>query len=167
MSISRCVSSVCVIALAAGCEAASPAPSADSIRAGVTLAIDSLLASMESLNPDRMLAAWQPAPDVLHVSDTAVLRIDTLLPSLRPVWAARREFRATWSMLGLRPLGSNAAVATTRVRFVATDTLGATTTRDGVWTIVLDRSRGKWEIVADHRTMAFGAPRIGDQPSRP
>jgi hypothetical protein len=29
-----------------------------------------------------------------------------------------------------------AAVATTGVRFVATDTLGLTTTREGVWTLV-------------------------------
>jgi hypothetical protein len=154
--------------LAADCKStASSAPSADSIRAGVTMAIDSLLASMESLKPDRMLAAWRPGPDVLHVSDTAVLRIDTLLPSLRPVWGTRREFKATWSLLGLVPLGPNAAVATTRVRFVATDTLSATTTRDGVWTIVLDRSRGRWEIVADHRTMAFVAPATGVPRPRP
>ena len=44
-------------------------------------------------------------------------------------------------------------VATTGVRFVATDTLGVTTTREGVWTLVFAESRGAWKIVADHRTM--------------
>jgi hypothetical protein len=35
----------------------------------VTSAIDSLMAGMESLQSDRMLAAWAPGVDVLHVSD--------------------------------------------------------------------------------------------------
>ena len=50
-------------------------------------------------------------------------------------------------------LGPSAAVATTSVRFVATDTLGVTTTREGVWTLVFAERGGAWKIVADHRTM--------------
>jgi len=100
-----------------------------------------------------MLAAWSPGSDVLHVSDTSVMRVDTLLPTLRPLWAERRAFRGTWTLHGLRMLGPQAAVATTDIRFVATDTLGSTTERTGVWTLVLEEQNGAWKIVADHRTM--------------
>jgi ketosteroid isomerase-like protein len=119
----------------------------------VRSAIDSLASSMASLQPDRMLAAWAPGADVLHASNASIARIDTLLPSLYPVWRARRAFKMTWTMRALRVLGPSAAVATTSVRFVATDTLGVTTTREGVWTMVFAESGGAWKIVADHRTM--------------
>jgi hypothetical protein len=119
----------------------------------VRSAIDSLASGMASLQPDRMLAAWAPGSDVLHVSNGSIARIDTLLPSLYPVWRTRRAFKMTWSMRALRVLGPSAAVATTSVRFVATDTLGVTTTREGVWTMVFAESGGAWKIVADHRTM--------------
>ena len=145
-----------VFVFAIGCRAASPpASKPDVIRRGVTLAIDSLFAALESLQPERMLAAWAPGSDVLHVSDTSVIRIDTLLPALRPTWSARREFKGTWSLHGLRVLGPQAVVATLNIRFVATDTLGSTTARQGVWTLVLEEHQGAWKIVADHRTMVF------------
>jgi len=138
-----------------GCRAA-PAPASTDgfIRLKIAAAIDSLFVSMESLQPERMLAAWSPGSDVLHVSDTSVMRIDTLLPSLGPPWAGRRAFRGTWTLHGLRMLGPHAAVAITDIRFVATDTLGSTTERKGVWTLVLEQQDGAWKIVADHRTMA-------------
>jgi len=120
----------------------------------VRSAIDSLASGMASLRPDRMLSAWAPGPDVLHVSNGSIARIDTLLPSLYPVWNSRRAFKMTWTMRALRVLGPSAAVATTSVRFVATDTLGVTTTREGVWTLVFAESGGAWKIVADNRTMA-------------
>jgi hypothetical protein len=101
-----------------------------------------------------MVAAWAPGSDVLHVSDTSITRVDTLLPVLRPLWSARRDFKGTWSLHGLRMLGSHAAVATTNVRFVATDTLGSTTASQGAWTFVFEEHDGTWKIVADHRTMA-------------
>ena len=69
--------------------------------------------------------------------------------------AGRRAFKGTWTLHGLRMLGPHAAVATADVRFVATDTLGSTTERKGVWTLVLEEQDGAWKIVADHRTMAF------------
>ena len=119
----------------------------------VRSAIDSLASGMASLKPERMLAAWARGADVLHVSNGGIARIDTLLPSLYPVWGGRRAFEMTWTMRALRVLGSSAAVATTSVRFVATDTLGVTTTREGVWTLVFAESGGSWKIVADHRTM--------------
>jgi uncharacterized protein (TIGR02246 family) len=119
----------------------------------VRAAIDSLASGMASLQPDRMLAAWAPGPDVLHVSNGSIARIDTILPSLYPVWHGRRAFKMTWTMQALRVLGPSAAVATTRVRFVATDTLGVTSTREGVWTLVFAESGGAWKIVADNRTM--------------
>ncbi|MEP7066375.1 MAG: hypothetical protein ABI889_10110 [Gemmatimonadota bacterium] len=140
--------------LALGCATArAPAVRDATVQGQITIAIDSLAAAMESLQPDRMLAAWAPGSDVLHVSNTNVVRIDTLLPSLYPVWHSRRAFKVTWTMRALRALGPSAAVATTSVRFVATDTLGVTTTRDGVWTMVFAESAGVWKIVADHRTM--------------
>ena len=120
----------------------------------VRSAIDSLASGMASLHPERMLAAWAPGPDVLHVSNGSIARIDTLLPSLYPVWNGRRAFKMTWTMRALRVLGPSAAVVTTSVRFVATDTLGVTTTREGVWTLVFAESGGGWKIVADNRTMA-------------
>lgn len=145
-----------LLVFVAGCRTAAGPPSNDeSSRLGISAAIDSLFASMASLQPERMLAAWSPGSDVLHVSNTSVIRIDTLLPSLRPVWAGRRAFRGTWTLHGLRMLGPHVAVATTGVRFVATDTLGSTTERKGVWTLVLEEQDGVWKIVADHRTMAF------------
>ncbi len=101
-----------------------------------------------------MLAAWAPGADILHVSDTTVTRVDTLLPVLRPMWAARRKFKGTWSLHGLYLLGPHAAVATANVRFVPTDTLGTTTATQGVWTLVLVEHAGVWKIVNDHRTMA-------------
>src|SRR5690348_11424833 len=64
----------------------------------VRSAIDSLASGMASLRPDRMLAAWAPGPDVLHVSNGSIARIDTLLPSLYPVWNGRRAFKMTWTM---------------------------------------------------------------------
>ena len=128
------------------------AGSSGTVEHQVTAAIDSLAAGMESLQPDRMLAAWAPGVDVLHVSNTTIARIDTLLPSLYPVWRSRRAFKVDWTMRALRTLGPSAAVATTTVRFVATDTLGVTTTREGVWTLVFAESHGAWKIVADHRT---------------
>ena len=54
-----------------------------------------------------------------------------------------------------KPLPLSGAVATADIRFVATDTLGSTTDRKGVWTLVLEEQDGAWTIVADHRTMAF------------
>lgn len=145
-----------VLVFAIGCSAKSaPATNDESIRLGIKAAIDSLFASMESLQPERMLAAWAPGSDVLHVSNTRVSRIDTLLPSLGPLWEERRAFRVQWTLHGLRMLGPHAAVATTDIRFVATDTLGSTTERTGVWTLVLEEQRGAWKIVADHRTMVF------------
>jgi hypothetical protein len=143
-----------VFAVTLGC-AAPRAPAHDdaAVRAHVTSAIDSLMASMESLQPDRMLAAWAPGADVLHVSNTTVVRIDTELPSLYPVWRSRRAFKVTWTMHALHTLGPSAAVATIDVRFVATDTAGVTTTRVGAWTLVFAEDHGAWKIVADHRTM--------------
>jgi hypothetical protein len=108
---------------------------------------------MASLQPDRMLAAWAPGPDVLHASNGSIARIDTLLSSLYPVWRGRRAFTMTWTMRALQILGPAAAVATTSVRFVATDTLGVTTAREGVWTLVFAERQGTLKIVADHRTM--------------
>ena len=67
----------------------------------VRSAIDSLASGMESLQPDRMLAAWAPGADVLHVSNGSITRIDTLLPSLYPVWRRRRAFEMTWTMRAL------------------------------------------------------------------
>ena len=127
--------------------------SRSAIEQHVRTAIDSLASGMESLHPDRMLEAWARGPDVLHVSNGSVARIDTLLPSLYPVWHGRRAFKMTWTMRALRVLGPSAAVATTSVRFVATDTLGVTSTREGVWTLVFAESGGAWKIVADNRTM--------------
>ena len=147
------VGSVC-LAVMLGCSTSqAPAAATGALEHQVTAAIDTLARAMESLQPDRMLAAWAPGADVLHVSNTNIVRTDTLLPSLYPVWRSRRAFKVTWSMRALRALGSSAAVATTNVRFVATDTLGVTTTRDGVWTLVFEESQGAWKIVADHRTM--------------
>jgi hypothetical protein len=119
----------------------------------VRSAIDSLATGMASLQPDRMLAAWAPGADVLHVSNGSIARIDTLLPSLYPVWRGRRAFKMTWTMRAFRMLGPSAAVATTSVRFAATDTLGVTATREGVWTLVFAKIGDAWKIVADHRTM--------------
>jgi hypothetical protein len=154
-----------LLVFAIGCRAASaPASKADPIRLGVTVAIDSLFAALESLQPEWMLAAWAPGADVLHVSDTSVIRIDTLLPALRPIWATRRKFSGTWSLHGLRVLGPHEAVATLNVRFVATDTLGSTTARQGVWTLVLEARKGAWKIVADHRTMVFVPLKGSDEP---
>ena len=119
----------------------------------VRSAIDSLASAMASLQPDRMLAAWAPGADVLHASNGSIARIDTLLPSLYPVWRGRRAFKMTWTMRALHVLGPSAAVATTSVRFVATDTLGVATTREGVWTLVFAERGDVWKIVADHRTM--------------
>jgi len=119
----------------------------------VRAAIDSLASGMASLQPERMLAAWAAGADVLHVSNGSVARIDTLLPSLYPVWRGRRAFKMTWTMRALHVLGPAAAVATTSVRFVATDTLGVSTTREGVWTLVFVERAGGWKIVADNRTM--------------
>ena len=152
----RCSAAVAIacLALILGCEATrAPAVDDSEVRTQVTAAIDSLMGGMESLQPDRMLSAWARGPDVLHVSNTSVARIDTLLPSLYPVWRSRRAFKVTWTLRALRTLGPSAAVATTNVRFVATDTLGVTTTREGVWTLVFAKSGGAWKIVADHRTM--------------
>jgi ketosteroid isomerase-like protein len=39
--------------------------------------------------------------------------------------------------------------------FVVTDTLGSTTARQGVWTLVLEQHEGAWKIVADQRTMVL------------
>jgi uncharacterized protein (TIGR02246 family) len=143
------------LVFALGCRAPTPTTSDASIRLGITAAIDSLFAAMESLQPERMLAAWSPGSDVLHVSNTNVIRIDTLLPALRPLWAGRRAFKGTWTLHGLRMLGPHVAVATTDIRFVATDTIGSTTERKGVWTLVLEEHDGAWRIAADHRTMTF------------
>jgi uncharacterized protein (TIGR02246 family) len=144
-----------IVSLFVGCRAGSaPATNDESIRHGVTAAIDSLFTALDSRQPERMLAAWAPGADVLHVSDTTVTRVDTLLPVLRPMWAARRKFKGTWSLHGLYLLGPHAAVATANVRFVPTDTLGTTTATQGVWTLVLVEHAGVWKIVNDHRTMA-------------
>jgi hypothetical protein len=147
----------CLAMTAACCTLEAQTTSRATIEHQVRSAIDSLASGMASLQPDRMLAAWAPGPDVLHVSNGSIARIDTLLPSLYPVWRGRRAFRMTWTMRALRVLGPSAAVATTNVRFVATDTLGATSTREGVWTLVFAKFRGAWKIVADHRTMEIVA----------
>ena len=150
----RVATTVTCLAMTLGCFAVqAQTVRRPTIEQQVRSAIDSLASGMESLQPDRMLAAWAPGADVLHVSNGSITRIDTLLPSLYPVWRGRRAFKMTWTMRALHILGPSAAVATTSVRFVATDTLGVTTTREGAWTLVFAESHGAWKIVADHRTM--------------
>src|SRR3569832_933137 len=142
------------LAMTLGCFSAhAQAVSRPTVEQQVRSAIDSLASGMAALQPERMLAAWAPGADVLHASNGSITRIDTLLPSLYPVWRGRRAFRMTWTMRAFHVLGPAAAVATTSVRFVATDTLGVTTTREGVWTMVFAESGGAWKIIADHRTM--------------
>lgn len=131
------------------------------------MAIDSLFAGMESLDPKRMLTAFAPGPHVWHISDSAAHLAAsrpaasdpaTLLPRITPMWGARREFKVTWSLHDLRVLSPRATVAVTRIRFVATDTRGVTTTREGYWTLVFEKQDGLWKIVADHRSMTVVPP---------
>ena len=120
-----------ILAVLLGCQGARPPASQDeSVRHGVTGALASLLAAMESRQPEQMRAAWAPGPEVWHVSDS-IYDPGTLLPQIRPVWAARRAFDVSWSLERLRVLGPHSAVATAKVRFVATDTLGPVSAREG------------------------------------
>lgn len=146
-----------------GCQSsATPQAQDETVRRGVLAALDSLFAAFESRQPERMLAAWAPGPHVWHVSDSAY-DPSTLLERIRPGWAARRAFKVTWSLHDVRVLGPKAAVATTKIRFVATDTLGVTSTRDGYWTLVFEEQLGRWKIVADQRGMVIVPPHPAQQ----
>lgn len=148
-----------------GCRSsATPQAQDENVRRGVLAALDSIFAAFESRQPERMLAAWAPGPHVWHVSDSAY-DPSTLLERIRPGWAARREFKVTWSLHDVRVLGPKAAVATAKIRFVATDTLGVTTTRDGYWTLVFEEQLGRWKIVADQRGMVIVPPDAAQRPA--
>lgn len=145
--------------LAVACQAnQANQPMTDAVRSQVATeiraAVDTMIAGLNRLDIDSYLA--QLSNVQTYVENTMVYPdADSIARTVRSLPTALRALKIELApdpvIIVLTP---DIGVYNVKYRQTMTDSSGATTTVDGVWTAVYQRQNGAWKIVAAHESYA-------------